>query len=156
MLLAQDGGTKPLQDCNIEKGGAQIGCRRLEIEQRPVGSAALFCFPRGEQEGKLRTPHFREESVTAMCGAMMMMMSVYWYFRIKLSTAQYTLPRYLLGVQAISPMAKKSVSQEMMEECRPHDAEYKCVFCATRALFTLLVWFWYHLGFISKIAGTQN
>ena len=49
-------------------------------------------------------------------------------------------------------MAKKSVSQEMMEECRPTDLEYKCVFCATRAphLFSVLVvWFWYHLGFIT-------
>ena len=59
MLRAQDGGTKPLPDCNIEKGGAQIGCRRLE--QRPVRSAALFCFPRGEQEGKLRTPLWRRD-----------------------------------------------------------------------------------------------
>ena len=59
MLRAQDGGTKPLPDCNIEKGGAQIGCQRLE--QRPVGFVALFCFPRGEQEGKLRTPLWRRD-----------------------------------------------------------------------------------------------
>ena len=33
--------------------------------------------------------------------------------------------RGVLDAQAISPMAKKSVSQEMMEECRPHDPDYK-------------------------------
>ena len=57
-------------------------------------------------------------------------------------------------------MAKKSVSQEMMEECRPNDPEYKCVFSATRTphLFSVLVvWFWYHLSFITDtMKGCRN
>ena len=45
--------------------------------------------------------------------------------QLQFGASEVFLTQGVLDAQAISPMPKKSVSQEMMEECRPNDPDYK-------------------------------